>query len=383
MKKIMKMFNRRFALVLCSVMLVGNIPVSASAEGLIEPEDTTSEIDEIGEAKQNIVEETNPEEKEYDPAAEEITILGLEGIQLDKIEYTGNSTESCQGFLHNWQVIETIQEQTCGKQGIWRIKCTDCNVTATTFSDIYDHNYVDGTCINCGDTTIEVAPESELDKWNYTLNETDKTITLTRYKGSSTDVIVYGRYKINGINFSTILNGETKGTMSPFYSKRFCLKSITINSGVTSYNCTGLFYGCVNLTTIDLSSFDTSKVTSMARMFLGCYKLKSLDLSSFDTSNVTTMQDMFYLCFKLTTIDLSSFDTSKVTSMARMFLGCYKLKSLDLSSFDTSKANNMNSMFRACYNLSSIYVGSNWDTTSAISYGMFTNCGTCRVTLKE
>ena len=43
-----------------------------------------------------------------------------------------------------------------------------------------------------------------------------------------------------------------------------------------------------------------------------------LDLSSFDTSNVTSMWGMFYNS-QATTLDLSSFDTSKVTDMSDMF----------------------------------------------------------------
>ena len=47
-------------------------------------------------------------------------------------------------------------------------------------------------------------------------------------------------------------------------------------------------------------------------------KAITLNLSSFDTSNVTTMDEMFYNS-QVTTLDLSSFDTSNVTSMELMF----------------------------------------------------------------
>ena len=58
--------------------------------------------------------------------------------------------------------------------------------------------------------------------------------------------------------------------------------------------------------------------------------LKSIDLSSFNTSNVTSMASMFYSCNSLTSLDLSSFNTSNVTSMDSMFNGCYSLTSLTL-----------------------------------------------------
>ncbi|WP_276414706.1 MucBP domain-containing protein, partial [Lactococcus garvieae] len=76
---------------------------------------------------------------------------------------------------------------------------------------------------------------------------------------------------------------------------------------------------CSALTTLDLSKFDTSNVTSMNYMFYGCSALTTLDLSKFDTSNVTSMNYMFNGCSALTTLDLSKFDTSKVTTMNYMF----------------------------------------------------------------
>ena len=117
----------------------------------------------------------------------------------------------------------------------------------------------------------------------------------------------------------------------------------------------GLFRACSSLTSIDFSSFDTSKVLDMHEMFYDCTSLQSLDLSSFDTSNVGDgmgdMAHMFGNCSSLTSIDLSSFDTSKVEDMRYMFEGCSRLTSLDLSSFDVSNTTEMGSMFYRCYNL--------------------------------
>ena len=58
-----------------------------------------------------------------------------------------------------------------------------------------------------------------------------------------------------------------------------------------------MFYHCSNhLTSLDLSSFNTSNVKDMSSMFYGYNSLTSLDLSSFDTSNVKNMTAMFYGC---------------------------------------------------------------------------------------
>lgn len=96
-------------------------------------------------------------------------------------------------------------------------------------------------------------------------------------------------------------------------------------SGMTSMQSMFLLSG---ETTLDLSSFDTSKVVNMSGMFEGCSALSTLNLSSFDTSNVTNMREMFSDCTELTTLDLSSFDTSKVTDMEAMFVGCDSLKTV-------------------------------------------------------
>ena len=69
------------------------------------------------------------------------------------------------------------------------------------------------------------------------------------------------------------------------------------------------FSGCTALTSLDLFSFDTSAVTSMASMFKNCTALTSLDLSNFNTSAVTSMYYMFKSCRGLTSLNLFSFDT--------------------------------------------------------------------------
>ncbi len=142
-----------------------------------------------------------------------------------------------------------------------------------------------------------------------------------------------------------------------------------------------LFCRFLASTTIDLSNFDTSSVTTMRSMFNGCRSLTSLDLSGFDTTNVTNLHDMFGNCNSLTSLDLSSFDTSNVATMGYMFYGCSSLTSLDLSSFDTSNVTTMSYMFQNCSKLQTIKVGSLWITTNATMTDMFTGCGTDHVTI--
>ena len=131
-------------------------------------------------------------------------------------------------------------------------------------------------------------------------------------------------------------------------------------SKVTDMRC--MFYGMSNLTTLNLSNFDTSQVTGMGCMFSKMSSLTSLNLSNFDTSKVTDMYAMFSGMSNLTTLNLSSFDTSNVTDMYAMFSSMYNLTTLDISSFNTSKVTNMSEMFCDVYNLTTLDL-SNFDTS--------------------
>ena len=107
-----------------------------------------------------------------------------------------------------------------------------------------------------------------------------------------------------------------------------------------------MFSGCSGLTSLDLSRFNTSAVTSLYWMFNNCSSLTSLDLTGFDTSAVTTMDYMFYECRGLTFLDLSSFDTSALKSsygMQKMFDACTGLISLILGPnfFKTSQVTSV------------------------------------------
>ena len=139
-------------------------------------------------------------------------------------------------------------------------------------------------------------------------------------------------------------------------------------------DCHKMFFGCKNLTKIDLSSFNTSNVTNMNLMFSQCSKLTNIDLSSFDTSKVTKMRNMFNCCCNLTNLHLSSFNTSNVTDMTGMFSGCCNLTNLDLSSFNTSNVTNMKAMFNGCCRLTNLNLSSFNTSNVKDMRQLFGNC---------
>ena len=110
---------------------------------------------------------------------------------------------------------------------------------------------------------------------------------------------------------------------------------------------------------LDLSSWNTSKVTNMGYMFTlagcGATTWSIGDISNWDTSNVKSMDYLFKGAsynaanFKL---DLSGWNTSNVTNMYQMFYKCQTLKTIYVSDlWDTSKVTSSTDMFRGCTSL--------------------------------
>ena len=98
-----------------------------------------------------------------------------------------------------------------------------------------------------------------------------------------------------------------------------------------------MFYDCKFISNLDLSNFNTQKVTNMKSLFSRCSSLSKLDLSNFNTQNVTDMNSMFDGCSSLTSIDVTKFNTQNVTYMSNMFDGCKSLTSILVSNINHSK----------------------------------------------
>ena len=92
--------------------------------------------------------------------------------------------------------------------------------------------------------------------------------------------------------------------------------------------CYAWFKTFYNLEQIEgIENLNTVNVTSMSSMFWGCVVLTSLDVTNFNTANVTDMKYMFSNCYSLTTIYVSDeFVTDKVTQGSYMFKNCRNLK---------------------------------------------------------
>ena len=232
------------------------------------------------------------------------------------------------------------------------------------------------------DLLPEFNTEFTSDKYNTTDEEVEGIITRTIESDELPTLMRFGRVWVEGEvdtdnrtdSLLEVLDMNTSGLTSCGYMFRSNrnLTSIScewVTSNVTTM--TNMFAGCNNLTSLDVSNFNTSNVADMYGMFYNCISLTSLDVSNFNTGNVTNMSYMFAYCSNLTSIDVSNFNTSNVASMEGMFNHCYNLVSIDVSNFNTSKVTSMSCMFNYCKSLTSLDV-SNFDISSVVRMdGMF------------
>ena len=124
---------------------------------------------------------------------------------------------------------------------------------------------------------------------------------------------------------------------------KFITKNVT--------NMQSMFYKCCSIKNLNLSGWDTSKVTNMAYMFTNAYG--DINLVGWNTSKVTTMASMF-AASHFTYLDLSTFDTSALTTCNSMFFNNEIVKTIVVSyNWNERFAENIDYywMFENCYSL--------------------------------
>ncbi|MCT4488173.1 DUF5776 domain-containing protein [Levilactobacillus parabrevis] len=112
-------------------------------------------------------------------------------------------------------------------------------------------------------------------------------------------------------------------------------------------DATGLFRQFRNVTAYKgLNQLDTSQTTNLSGMFAVSGfdgQVTSIDVSEFDTSQVTSLDWLFYGQPQLSQVDVSHFDTGQVRTMTSMFNGDQALKTVDFAA--GTFANLVSAMF--------------------------------------
>ena len=217
----------------------------------------------------------------------------------------------------------------------------------------------------------------------YTLDETNKTLTLKSGPPLTTENVEIKKYAIiNGIKYNTKFPDSCNALFVNSQMKTLTIDATIDTSNVIDMN--RMFLSCDKLSSLKISGFNTCNVTNMEYMFYGCNSLREIDLSNWNTASVKNMGNMFQGCGALEHLNLSQFDTKIVEKMNAMFLGCNSLVSLDLSSFNTNNVTNMAYMFASQTSLESelieskiktIYVSNNFVINSVEeSEKMFKGC---------
>lgn len=212
--------------------------------------------------------------------------------------------------------------------------------------------------------------------------ENFNTSSVTNMSGMFTQCELLTNLDISNFSTSHVTN------MTQMFANCKSLEQLDVSNFDTGNvsNMNSMFTGCSTLTGLDLSSFNTCNTISMNNMFTNNTALEVITFgNNFDTRNVIDMSAIFFNCISLGNLDLSSFNTSNVTIMYSMFENCTSLAELDLSSFDTRNVTNMKNMFRNASNLKTIYATDGiWSTAKAGSTAtyMFYGCGTSSVTYK-
>ncbi len=183
---------------------------------------------------------------------------------------------------------------------------------------------------------------------------------------------------LNSVNtYDTNSSGGPAYCMKRMFKDCSKLTSLNLSSWNTSYSrfADGMFQNCSNLTSLNISSWNTNSFISINNMFEGCSKLTSPDVSDWNVSNVIYMTSMFKGCSELTSLDLSGWDVQRIVFMDSLFYDCSKLTTLDVTGWKRGTNANMSNMFAHCTSLTSLDLSS-WKVQSSSIYmsSMFAYC---------
>lgn len=144
-------------------------------------------------------------------------------------------------------------------------------------------------------------------------------------------------------------------------------------SGVTNFQM--MFYDHSKLTqVIGLDKLDTSSASSMYAMFSNCTALKSVSLKGMDTSNVSNMSNLFWQCTSLQEVDFTGIDTSNVTDVSNMFWDCGRLTRIPgFAELDLQNVQRLSSIFQGCTSLASVTMPAGGAYASQLG-SMFSGC---------
>ena len=277
----------------------------------------SSRIDELGE-KAN----AKGVRKYFKSQGEKVSVYQNE----DEIEIEYLDTGHKYIVKANGEIVKQEGNDTEEKKVYYKIDGTTLYLSSIkkddNYKEIEDYYYTNNNDYKfpkwVGDITI-----NEEGNGIIPISSIEKVIIENRIQPKNTSFWFFQCKNLNKIENIGRIDTRDSTNMKYMFSNCTSLTSIDVSNFDTS-NVTdmrSMFHNCTSLTSLDVSNFNTSKVTNMEYMFAGgssSYKMNFTEikgLDKFDTSNVTDMNTMFQWCYKMITIDVSHFDTSKVTQV--------------------------------------------------------------------
>lgn len=211
--------------------------------------------------------------------------------------------------------------------------------------------------VNQAKPTVAVISEADATVITDAGTQTVYALTPTHYQTTSFSTV--------GSSTQSITNNEISHLQVP---------SIT---GFTTLN--NFANGCYRLTELDVSKWDTSKVTNMRFAFAGAFynqevaKGVELDTTYWDTSNVTNMNYTFGQCPYLTSLKTDYWDLSKCAQMQYTFYNCVNLSELNPTNWYPDLVGSFTCCFANCSSLTALNLA-NWAPTPQSSVYMFYGC---------
>ncbi len=147
-------------------------------------------------------------------------------------------------------------------------------------------------------------------------------------------------------------------SISGWFRDTWALEEIQGLENLDTSECTnmsGAFSGLSYMKSLDLSSFDTSKVTNFEGM-INTNALESVNVSGFKFDSCQTLVS-FIRGNKLTEINLSGIDVSKCTTIKAFVTNCAALEELDCTSFNPRNVEYLQNAFCSNASLKSIKFG--------------------------
>ena len=197
--------------------------------------------------------------------------------------------------------------------------------------------------------------------------------------------------KLTDVDFSNwdLSNENYNSINSKIFTGLTNVKSINL-SGLKIPHCSSLgdiFNGCSSLTTINLNNSDFSSITSFDNLFTGrvyTNKLTSVSMAgcTVNEKDNWTAVKLFYGCGNLSDLNMRGFVNGKCTSFESIFENCKNITSINVGNWNTESVASMKNAFASCgannrisnIDISSFKLNSN-KVSNLDMTGMFKNTG--------